>query len=80
MSGKRDGPGANDRAADSWANETLPLSLRKELLERDLTKLGLRRHAPESAASHGAMQQQQQPQKPQNEHPQADGEPGSHSE
>lgn len=77
MSGTRKRSGPDDRDGGSWANETLPLSVRKELLERDLKKLGLRKRASDDAAQHGIAQQQQQPQ---NEHPQADGESGAHSE
>ena len=56
----REGPGEHDA---SWGNETLPLSLRKELLERELRKLGIRKAAADGG--HGAaQQQQQQPQHP----------------
>jgi hypothetical protein len=49
----------DDGDSGSWTSETLPLSLRKELLERELKKLGFRK-----AGSHegGGAQQQQQPQ------------------
>lgn len=59
---------APDGLEASWANETLPLSVRKELLERELKNLGLRRAG--SARASGSAQQQQQPQPA--EHPQAD--------
>ena len=52
--------GSSDRATDddgTWTSETLPMSLRRELLERELAKLGFRK-----AGQGGAMQQQQQPQ------------------
>jgi hypothetical protein len=77
MSGTRNRSGPDDRDIGSWANETLPLSVRKELLERELSKLGIRKRGSEGSSSHGTAQQQQQPQ---NEHPQADGESGGHSE
>ena len=54
-----DGP---DDASRHWTSETLPLSVRKELLERELKKLGFRKagaHAHEGPTAH---QQQQQPQ------------------
>jgi hypothetical protein len=64
--------GADDRDAGSWATESLPLSVRKELLERELSKLGFRKRGGSAAAGHdGAVaQQQQQPQG--GGHPQAD--------
>ena len=64
----------------SWAAESLPMSVRKELLERELRKLGFRRL--ESAG--GSMQQQQQQQQQPTQrhesssHPQADADPGGH--
>jgi hypothetical protein len=50
---------SSDRATDdgTWTSETLPMSLRRELLERELTKLGFRK-----AGQGGNVQQQQQPQ------------------
>lgn len=55
----------------SWATETLPLSLRKEMLERELRKLGFRKADAKSAAGRepGAAQQEGQA----SSHPQADG-------
>ena len=54
------------------------MSVRKEMLERELRKLGFRRADSGSHASNS--QQQQQPQ-PQSSHPQADGEKsGDHSQ
>lgn len=50
---------SSDRANDddgTWTSETLPMSLRRELLERELAKLGFRK------AGQGSAQQQQQPQ------------------
>ena len=34
-------PGPDDGEAGSWASETLPLALRRELLQRELKKLGI---------------------------------------
>lgn len=51
---------SSDRANDddgTWTSETLPMSLRRELLERELAKLGFRK-----AGQGGSAQQQQQPQ------------------
>ena len=77
MSGTRSGGGPDDRDMGSWANETLPMSVRKDLLERELKKLGFRKSGADGgASSHGAAQQQQQPQG----HPQADQPSGEHSE
>ena len=73
--------GGPDSREDTWTSETLPLSLRKELLERELKKLGFRK-AEGGGSSHagGSIQQQQQPQASASGHPQADGERGEHSE
>jgi len=43
MSADPSGKGLQDAEAGTWATETLPLSVRKELLERELTRLGLRK-------------------------------------
>jgi hypothetical protein len=76
MSGDRSGSAPDSRADDSWASETLPLSIRKELLERELSKLGLRSAAATAAAKlrQGGTAQQQQQQQPQGEavHPPQD--------
>lgn len=58
------------------------MSVRKELLERELKKLGFRK-AGQAGIAHegGTAQQQQQQQQPQSEHPQAgDGQGDSHPE
>lgn len=50
--------GSTDRTNDdggTWTSETLPMSLRRELLERELAKLGFRK-----AGQGGSMQQQPQ--------------------
>jgi hypothetical protein len=67
------GMGPDDDAA-SWATESLPMAVRKELLDRELRKLGFRQ-----ADSRGAVQQQQQPQG-QGSHPQADADSGEHAD
>lgn len=59
MSATRSGVEPDDRDTGSWASETLPLSVRKELLERELSKLGFRKAAGQGAAAHhdsGAQQ------------------------
>lgn len=60
MSATRSGRGPDDADAGSWATESLPMSVRKELLERELSKLGFRKAAQGGAAAHdnGACQQQ----------------------
>jgi hypothetical protein len=70
MSAKRSGP--DDSDAGSWASETLPMSVRKELLERELNKLGFRKAAAQgSPASHDGRGGQQQGDAG-SSHPQAD--------
>jgi hypothetical protein len=60
---------APEEEARHWTMETLPMSVRKELLERELKKLGLRKSG--SHGHDGAMaQQHSQPRG--GEHPQAD--------
>jgi hypothetical protein len=77
MSSTPPGSGPDDEGP-SWAAESLPMSVRKELLERELRKLGFRRAEAQGSAM--TLQQQQQPQAQRHEsaHPQADGEPGEH--
>jgi hypothetical protein len=61
MSATRSGKGPDNADAGSWATETLPMSVRKELLERELNKLGFRKAAAQGGApSHegGSAQQQ----------------------
>lgn len=54
-----------DAASGSWASESLPLSVRKELLQRELRKLRLRRAQSRPAASaQGGPSVQQQAQSP----------------
>lgn len=80
MNGTRSGGGRDDGDTGSWTTETLPLSVRKELLERELRKLGFRKAGAASGGSHdgGSAQQQQQPQGGSSSHPNADGDAGSH--
>jgi hypothetical protein len=52
------GESAGDGGTGSWACETLPMDVRKQLLERELKKLGLRKSGHDAPAG----QQQQQPQ------------------
>jgi hypothetical protein len=72
--------GASDGDAGSWTSETLPLSIRKELLERELRKLGFRKAGSQPGGSHdgGSAQQQQQPQSGSSSHPSAGGDADSH--
>lgn len=74
MSVKRSGGGPDDPRAASWASESLPLSVRKELLERELQRLGFRKAEARRAAAgvEGGLQQESQ-----SAHPQADS-PGQH--
>ncbi|WP_299785579.1 hypothetical protein [Ramlibacter sp.] len=78
MTGTRSGNGPDERDAGSWATESLPMSVRKEMLERELSKLGFHK-AGQASPSHegGSAQQQQQPQG--GSHPQADAGQGGHS-
>ena len=63
------------RDTDSWTSETLPMSVRRELLERELKELGLNKAAARGGASpQPGVQQQQQPQ-PAPERPADEGEP-----
>jgi hypothetical protein len=43
MSASRSGGGPEDRETATWATETLPIAVRKELLERELNRLGFRK-------------------------------------
>ena len=70
MSATRSGSGPDGADAGSWATETLPMSVRKELLERELSKLGFRKAAAQAGASahEGSTPQQADA----GSHPQAD--------
>lgn len=54
--------GSDEHIKGSWASESLPMSVRKELLERDLRKLGFRRAEAQPSASDGGAARQQQAQ------------------
>lgn len=75
MSNTASGSPPEDRERGSWASENLPVSLRRELLERELTKLGFRK-AGEASANAGAGQQHAGG----SSHPQADGDGDGHGE
>lgn len=59
------GSGPDARDTDSWTSETLSMSVRRELLERELRKLGLHKGAARDGAAPQAGVQQQQQQQPQ---------------
>jgi hypothetical protein len=69
MSSTRFGGAPDSRQIGSWASEIVPLSVRREMLERELNELGFRRKATHvgAAGREGATAQQQQ---------QAQGDPG----
>ena len=70
-------PGSGPEAHDtgSWTTETLPFSVRKELLERELTSLGFRKKgAPAGGAQERSTQQQG------GVHPQADADAAAHGD
>jgi hypothetical protein len=77
MTTNRSGNGPDTNTDDSWASETLPMAVRRELLERDLSKLGARRNDSQGARGHDSVSGQHQGQ---SSHPQADGEAHEHSE
>jgi hypothetical protein len=57
------------------------MSVRKELLERELNKLGFRKAGQNGISRDGGVAQQQQQQQPQgDDHPQAGDTPADHSE
>lgn len=65
----------DDGDSGTWTSETLPLSVRKELLERELRKLGFRK----GGSHEGGSAQQQQPQGG-SSHPSADGDSAGHGD
>lgn len=71
-----DGPEERD---STWTNETLPLSLRRELLERELKKLGFHKAGEGGSARAGGSSSSQQPQGG-SSRPQAEGDARDHSE
>lgn len=77
MNDIRSGSAPDDGDTGTWTSETLPLHVRKELLERELRKLGFRKAGGHEGAS---AQQQQQPQGGPGEHPSAGGSGSSHAD
>jgi hypothetical protein len=77
MSATRSGGVPGDADAGSWATESLPMSLRKELLERELSKLGFRKAAAQGGASSHDNASSQQQGDSGSSHPQADGDPSA---
>jgi hypothetical protein len=51
MSDNNSGARPDDRDGASWATESLPMSVRKEMLERELSQLGFRKAAAHSSGS-----------------------------
>lgn len=78
MSSTRPVDGSDDRDS-TWTNETLPLSLRRELLERDLKKLGFRK-AGEGASARTGSSSSQLASQGASARPQAEGDAEGHSE
>ena len=68
MNETRTGSGPDDDESGSWTSETLPLHVRRQLLERELKKLGFRKDGQQSQEGPVA-QQQQQPQAGPSSHP-----------
>ncbi len=61
MGASRSGGGPGDRDTGTWTNESLPLHVRKQLLERDLNRLGFRKAGPRGASTpHDGSAGQQQ--------------------
>ncbi|MEJ8839166.1 hypothetical protein [Ramlibacter sp. AN1133] len=73
MSATRSGNGPDDADAGNWATETLPMSVRKELLERELNKLGFRKAAAQGGSPSVRDGGSQQQGDAGSSHPQADG-------
>ena len=72
MSSTRSGGAPDESETGLWTTETLPLSLRRELLERELNKLGFRKAAQSCGSpSHDGGSAQQQGDTA-SSHPQAD--------
>ena len=76
MSAKKSGTGPNHDDGGNWATETLPMSLRKELLERELNKLGFRKATAQGGSTGDSGGSQQQGDGG-SSHPQADSENSS---
>jgi hypothetical protein len=74
------GAATDDADTGTWATESLPMSVRKELLERELSKLGFRKAAAQAASpSHEGAGSQQQAETA-STHPRADGIGSAHGE
>jgi len=64
----RSGGEPDDGLSATWSSEALPMSVRRQLLERELNKLGFRKaDAGRAVSSEGNSQQEGQ-----SSHPQAD--------
>jgi hypothetical protein len=63
--------GPEERAHETWATESLPMAVRKELLERELDRMGLRKGHAQHAATGNATTASQQ-----GSHPQAEAAAG----
>ena len=63
MSSTRSEDGPDSRESGTWATETLPLAVRRELLERELKKLGFREPATQGqgGAPQGGAARPQRP-------------------
>ena len=73
MSAMRSGSAPDPVDAGSWATESLPMSVRKELLERELSKLGFRKVAAQDAFTHHeTAASEQQAADSRSSHPQAE--------
>jgi hypothetical protein len=73
MSGTRSGDGPDDRETVTWATESLPLAVRKEMLERELKELGVRKAAAHGGSLRdGGAPQQQSSHGGESAHPRAD--------
>jgi hypothetical protein len=81
MSATRSGDRPDNPDAGSWATETLPLSVRKELLERELSKLGFRKGGAHGGASGHESSGSQQQSDAGGSHPHADADSaGGHAD
>jgi hypothetical protein len=75
MSATRSAGGPEQADAGSWATESLPMSVRKELLERELSKLGFRKAAAQGGSTSHDTEAFQQQADAGSSHPEADNEP-----
>jgi hypothetical protein len=78
MSSTRSGGAPDESDTGLWTTETLPLSVRKELLERELHKLGFRTAGQGGSAREGGAQQQLHGSN--HDHPQADAQGEGHAD